>query len=95
MHQYSLDWQRELPGQMALAVGYMGSRSERLGLGGTSDSTLNINQLDPDYLSLGTALQQTVREPVLRQCGVRQPEPVGRRLREASCCGRSRSSTTS
>jgi hypothetical protein len=63
VQQYSLDWQRELPGQMAIGFGYMGSRSERLSLGGTSDTTLNINQLDPEYAALGTALQQTVPNP--------------------------------
>ena len=63
VQQYSLDWQRELPGQMAIAFGYMGSRSERLSLGGTSDTTININQLDPQYMALGTALQQTVPNP--------------------------------
>src|SRR4030095_13653866 len=50
VQQYSLDWQRELHGQMAIAVGYMGSRSERLPIGGTVDATININQLPPaDY----------------------------------------------
>jgi hypothetical protein len=63
VQQYSLDWQRELPGEMAIAFGYMGSRSERLSLGGTSDTTININQLDPQYQALGTALQQTVPNP--------------------------------
>ena len=48
---------------MAIAVGYMGSRSERLPIGGTVDATININQLDPQYLALGTALQQTVPNP--------------------------------
>ena len=32
-------------------------------MGGTSDATVNINQLDPQYQSLGTALQQTVANP--------------------------------
>jgi hypothetical protein len=63
VQQYSFDWQRELPGGMALAFGYMGSRSERLSMGGTSDTTVNINQLDPQYQALGTALQQTVPNP--------------------------------
>ena len=63
VQQYSLDWQRELPGGMAIGFGYMGSRSERLSLGGTSDTTLNINQLDPQFQALGTALQQTVPNP--------------------------------
>ena len=63
VQQYSLDLQRELPGEMAIAVGYMGSRSERLPIGGTVDATVNINQLDPQYQALGTALQQTVPNP--------------------------------
>jgi len=63
VQQYSFDFQRELPGEMAIAVGYMGSRSERLPIGGTVDATVNINQLDPQYQSLGTALQQTVPNP--------------------------------
>jgi hypothetical protein len=63
VHQYSLDWQWELPGETAVAIGYMGSRSEKLSLGGTSDTTLNINQLDPQYQALGPALQQTVPNP--------------------------------
>ena len=63
VQQYSLDYQRELPGGSVFAVGFMGSRSERLGLGGTSDTTLNINQLDPSYLPLGTALQAQVANP--------------------------------
>ena len=41
----------------------MGSRSERLSIGGTTDATVNINQLDPSYLALGTALQQLVPNP--------------------------------
>ena len=63
VQQYSLDWQRELPGNMMVGIGYMGSRSERLSMGGTSDATVNINQLDPQHLALGTALQQQVPNP--------------------------------
>ena len=32
-------------------------------MGGTSDATVNINQLDPSYLEMGTALQQLVPNP--------------------------------
>ena len=63
VQQYSVDYQLELPGGSVLGIGYMGSRSERLSLGGTSDATVNINQLDPQYQSLGTALQQLVPNP--------------------------------
>jgi hypothetical protein len=59
VHQYSFDYERELPGSFALTVGYVGSRSENLNVGGS----VNINQLDPSYLSLGSALQQQVPNP--------------------------------
>jgi hypothetical protein len=63
VQQYSLDVARELGGSMMLSVGYMGSRSERLSMGGTADATVNINQLDPEYQALGTALQALVPNP--------------------------------
>jgi outer membrane receptor protein involved in Fe transport len=63
VQQYSVDYQWELPAGNVITVGYQGSRSDRLTLGGTSDATVNINQLDPSYLSLGTALQQLVPNP--------------------------------
>jgi hypothetical protein len=63
VHQYSLDLQHELPGGNVVGVGYSGSRSERLNFGGTSDATVNINQLDPQYLSLGPALLEPVANP--------------------------------
>jgi hypothetical protein len=64
VQQYSLDLQRELPGGNVVTVGYVGSRSERLSIGGTQDSTININQLDPSYFALGAALQQAVPNPM-------------------------------
>ncbi|HEY6508308.1 MAG TPA: TonB-dependent receptor, partial [Vicinamibacterales bacterium] len=63
VQQYSLDFQRTIFGGSVIGFGYMGSRSERLSMGGTSDATVNINQLDPQYLALGTALQQLVPNP--------------------------------
>jgi hypothetical protein len=63
VQQYSVDVQHELPGEIALTVGYVGSRSIHLGIGGTIDSTVNINQLDPRFQSLGTALQERVPNP--------------------------------
>ena len=38
-----------------------------LGLGGSNDAVININQLDPKYLALGAALNQTGGESVLRR----------------------------
>ncbi|HEY7293306.1 MAG TPA: carboxypeptidase regulatory-like domain-containing protein [Vicinamibacterales bacterium] len=63
VQQYSVDLQRELPNSMALVLSYLGSRGDNLGYGGTSDATININQLDPKYMSLGTALQDQLPNP--------------------------------
>jgi hypothetical protein len=63
VQQWSIDVQRELPGNMAVTVGYIGSRGDKLGLGGTADTTVNINQLDPSFFAMGTALTQPVPNP--------------------------------
>jgi len=63
VQQYSVDLQREMPGGIALSIGYSGSRSEHLTMGGTSDATVNINQLDPKYQSMGAALLDLVPNP--------------------------------
>jgi hypothetical protein len=47
VHQYSVDLQRELPGNMALTVGYQGATGRDLGFAGTNNVGLNINQIDP------------------------------------------------
>ena len=63
VHQYSFDINRELPGNMAVGFEYSGSTIRNASLGGANDATLNINQLDPSFLSLGSALQQQVPNP--------------------------------
>jgi hypothetical protein len=71
VHQYSVDLQRELPGSLAVSIGYIGSRSEQLTVGGT----VNINQLPTELLSLGPALQQAVPNPFL---GIPEMGALGR-----------------
>jgi hypothetical protein len=63
VHQYSVDMQRELPGDMSISVGYMGALGRHLGLGGSNDTGININQLDPKYLALGAALNDQLPNP--------------------------------
>jgi hypothetical protein len=63
VHQYSVDFQRELPGGVVAGIGYIGATSRRLGLGGNDDESVNINQLDPRYLALGAALLDPVPNP--------------------------------
>jgi hypothetical protein len=63
VHQYSFDINRELAGNMAVGFEYAGATGRNLLLGGTSNSQLNINQLDPRHLALGTALNDQVPNP--------------------------------
>jgi hypothetical protein len=64
VHQFSADLQRELGSGMALTLSYVGARSNHLGLGGSNDLAVNINQLDPKYLALGSAvLDQQLPNP--------------------------------
>ncbi len=51
-YQYSADLQRELPWGLSLTLGYAGLSGRELGWGGTSNTLININQLDPKYQSL-------------------------------------------
>src|SRR6266436_2719159 len=64
VHQYSLDLQHELPGRIVAGISYIGATSRHLGLGGNDNATLNINQLDPKYLSLGSALLDQLPNPM-------------------------------
>jgi hypothetical protein len=63
VQQYSFDINRELPGNLAIGFEYNGATGRNLGVGGTNDTAININQLDPQHLSLGAALTQQVPNP--------------------------------
>jgi hypothetical protein len=63
VQQFSVDLQRELPGNQAISFQYSGSRGDHLSLGGSNDVGVNVNQLDPKYLALGTALNAALPNP--------------------------------
>lgn len=65
VQQYSFDFQRQLPKNFVLGVGYIGSKSLQLAQNGR-----NINQLDPRFLSLGSALNQSVANPMFQKGGI-------------------------
>ncbi|MCX6593700.1 MAG: TonB-dependent receptor [Acidobacteria bacterium] len=59
--QYNFTVQRELPGAVLLEVGYVANRGRQLSRGGEGGFTLN--QVNPQYLSLGNQLNQLVDNP--------------------------------
>jgi hypothetical protein len=65
MTPYSAQWnfniQRNLPGQILLEVAYVGTRG--LQLSRNDEGGLDINQLDPQYMSLGSKLNEQVDNP--------------------------------
>jgi hypothetical protein len=63
IHQYSVDLSRELPGNIAVGFEYVGATGRDLGLGGSNDGIININQVPAQYLSLGAALLEQVPNP--------------------------------
>jgi hypothetical protein len=66
VQQWSADLQRELGGGQAISFTYMGAKGDHLPLGGSNDNAININQLDPKYLALGSAvLTQALPNPFL------------------------------
>ena len=64
MQEYSLEVQRQLPSAFVLTVGALGSHSLHL-----NESGLNIDQLNPSYLSQGSALTQSVPNPLYNNGG--------------------------
>lgn len=63
IQQYSADLERQVGEGMTVGVEYVGATGRALGLGGSNDGVLNINQLDPSYLALGASLLDAVPNP--------------------------------
>jgi hypothetical protein len=63
VQQYSVDLERQIGESFSAGVEYVGATGRSLGLGGSNDGILNINQLDPGHLSLGAALLEQVPNP--------------------------------
>jgi len=65
---WQLSVQRSLPGMMALEVAYVGVKGTRLGTG-----LMNLNQVDPKYLSLGATLTQNITSAAAVSAGIKAP----------------------
>jgi len=65
--QWNLTIQRVLPSDTRLEVAYVGNRALQLSRGG--EGTLNANQVHPQYLQLGSQLNQLVENPFFQAVG--------------------------
>ncbi len=59
--QYNINVQRELPWSTFVEVAYVGTRGHDLSIAG--EGGLSLNQLDPQYMALGSQLNQQVANP--------------------------------
>lgn len=60
VQQWNFNVQRDLPGNFIGEIAYLGSKGTKLLIG---ESGLALSQVDPSYLTLGTALQDQVPNP--------------------------------
>jgi hypothetical protein len=63
LQSWSIDVQRELPGNVAVKLGYVGSKGSDLGIGGQQDSLTQINQLSAANVAAGAANNNRVANP--------------------------------
>ncbi len=68
---WTLNVQRQLPGNIALEASYIGSKSTHLELGGNLTTYLNV--LNPAYLSLGNLLNQSITSSAAQSAGIASP----------------------
>ena len=62
-HRYSIELERQLADRWTINLAYAGAAGRDLAIGGSSGSFFNVNQLDPGYMAMGTALSQPVANP--------------------------------
>ena len=65
---FTFSVQRELPKSILVEAAYVGVKGTRL-----STNLININELDPQYLSLGTLLTRPANSPEARAAGIALP----------------------
>jgi len=63
VQQLSADLQYELTGSVAVSIGYAHARGDQLGLGGTNDAIVNINQIRPEVAANYTPAQLLEQVP--------------------------------
>lgn len=69
MQNWSFNVQRELPAEMLLDVAYSASKGTRL----LADNIFSLNQLNPQYLSLGSLLNANILSAQAVAANIKQP----------------------
>jgi trimeric autotransporter adhesin len=70
VQQYTIDIQKEMPGAVVVSVGYVGSWTSNVTIGGTGSQSVNLNQIRPGTVLLTSALVAQVPNPFQGQSGV-------------------------
>jgi hypothetical protein len=70
---YNVGIQQKLWGGIVLDASYVGTQSHHMGISPFNSSGLNLNQLNPKYLSLGTVLQSNVGSAQANAAGITAP----------------------
>ena len=71
LQNWTLNIQRQLPGQILLDVAYVGNKGTRL-----QSRLVPTNQMDPRYLSFGDLLFENIADPKVQALPVVQAMPI-------------------
>ena len=75
VENYNVGIQQKLWGGVVLDASYVGTQSHHMSISPFNSSGLNLNQLDPKYLALGTVLQSNVGSAQANAAGITAPYP--------------------
>jgi len=70
VQQYTVDVQKEMKGGVVVSVGYVGSWTSNVTIGGTGSTSVNLNQIQPGTVPLTSALVGNVPNPFFRKANV-------------------------
>jgi hypothetical protein len=73
VENYNVGIQQKLWGGVVLEASYVGTQSHHMGISPFNSTGLNLNQLNPKYLALGTVLQSNVGSAQAIAAGITAP----------------------
>ena len=70
VQQYTVDIQKEMRGGVVVSVGYVGSWTSNVTIGGTASQSINLNQIPPGSVPLASSLLTNVPNPFYGKANV-------------------------